>query len=78
MERIKLFLKDNLLVIIGGIGGGVGGYLYWLKIGCTSGSCPITSSPLMSTIWGIIMGGLILSMFKRNEPQHKIQDDHKN
>jgi len=63
MQKIKSFLKNNMLVIIGAVIGAVGGYFYWLKVGCASGSCPITSSPLMSTIWGTVMGGLIFSLF---------------
>ena len=63
MQKIKSFLKNNMLVIIGAVIGAVGGYFYWLKVGCASGSCPITSSPLMSTVWGTVMGGLIFSLF---------------
>jgi len=65
----KLFnmLKTNIITIVGIIIGAVGGYFYWLKTGCSSGACPITSSPVMSTVWGGVMGGLILSLFKKNE-----------
>jgi hypothetical protein len=41
------------------------GFLYWKYVGCTSGTCPITSNPTNSTIYGGVMGGLILSMFKK-------------
>ena len=61
------FVKNNILYIIGGIIGAVGGYLYYIYIGCDSGSCPITSSPTMSVIWGAAMGGLILSVFKKEK-----------
>ena len=65
----KLFnmLKANILTIVGVIIGAVGGYFYWLKIGCTSGACQITSSPVMSTVWGGVMGGLILNLFKKRK-----------
>ena len=43
--------------------GAVGGFLYWRYVGCASGTCPITSSPVMSTLWGALMGGLLFSMF---------------
>ncbi|OJY84775.1 MAG: hypothetical protein BGP13_20045 [Sphingobacteriales bacterium 40-81] len=59
------FLKKNLLVIIGIIAGAVGGFLYWKFVGCTSGTCPITSKPLNSSVYGAVMGGLLFSMLKK-------------
>lgn len=35
---------------------------------CTTGTCPITSSPVNSSIWGAAMGGLLLSSFM---PEHR-------
>lgn len=66
------FIKKYRLAIIGVVVGAVGGYLYWRFVGCSSGSCPITSSPTMSTIWGAAMGGLVFDMFKKKE---KKQDE---
>lgn len=65
MEKIKFYIKRNLLYILGVIIGGTGGYLYYVYIGCESGSCPITSSPYMSIIWGAVLGSLIGGMFKK-------------
>ncbi|MEG1607287.1 MAG: hypothetical protein RR329_03580 [Mucinivorans sp.] len=62
---MKQFILSNLLSILGGIVGGVGGYLYYLIVGCSTGSCPITSSPIISTLWGMAMGALIFSMFNK-------------
>ncbi|MFT4016879.1 MAG: DUF6132 family protein [Agriterribacter sp.] len=59
------FLKKNLLVIIGIIAGAAGGFLYWKFVGCTSGTCPITSKPLNSSVYGAVMGGLLFSMLKK-------------
>lgn len=39
--------------------GGVGGYLYYLLIGCASGACAITSNPLISTLYGAVLGLLL-------------------
>ena len=61
------FLKTNILVIGGVILGSVAGYLYWKFIGCNSGTCLITSKPLNSSIYGAVMGGLMLSMAKKNK-----------
>jgi hypothetical protein len=70
MNKLKKVLKANLLILIGVVIGAILGYLYWLKIGCTTGTCPITSSPVMSIIWGTFMGGLIFSIFqKKGEKQ---------
>lgn len=44
--------------------GALGGFLYYAFIGCNSGSCPITSNPWVSTIWGALMGYLVAGMFK--------------
>jgi len=60
----KMKLKKYWLTLPGVVIGALGGYLYWRYVGCESGSCPITSSPLMSSLWGAAMGGLLFSMFK--------------
>lgn len=68
MDRIiDIFRKNWMYLIAVGIGG-LGGYLYWVTIGCSSGTCPITASPVRSVVWGAIMGVLIFNIFKkRNE-----------
>ena len=49
-------------IIIGGILGGFAGYLYYYFVGCYSGTCAITSNPLNSTIYGVVLGGLIIEL----------------
>ncbi len=61
---MKTFLLKNWLPVTGVIAGAVGGYLYWLYIGCDAGSCAITSKPLNSTAYGAVMGGLLLAVFQ--------------
>lgn len=62
-------IKRRIPSIIGLIIGGIGGYIYYLTIGCSSGSCPITSNPWLSVLWGLILGYLIGDLFtkKKNE-----------
>nr|WP_294861281.1 DUF6132 family protein [uncultured Fluviicola sp.] len=60
---MKRFLKNYRLGLIGVILGGVGGYAYYHFIGCSSGSCPITSKPVNSILYGSMMGFLLLSSF---------------
>lgn len=49
--------------------GAIAGYAYYYFIGCNSGSCPITSSPWNSTLYGTGMG-LIAGM---PTPKKKIE-----
>ena len=67
MIPMKAFVKSNILTIIGIIIGAIGGYLYWYNIGCDSGTCAITSKPINSTAYGALMGGLLLSIFKKDK-----------
>ena len=60
-------IKKNYLKIIGILVGGAGGFAYYHFVGCASGTCPITSNPYMTTIWGAVMGYLVFDMFKKKE-----------
>lgn len=68
----KLFFKRHWLTLLGIALGAAGGFLYWNFIGCTTGTCPITSSPINSSVWGAIIGGLLLSSFQK---ENKISTD---
>ncbi|HEY0654399.1 MAG TPA: DUF6132 family protein [Chryseosolibacter sp.] len=59
--------RRSVLTLLGVLVGAVGGYAYYYWIGCNSGSCPITSQPVNSTIYGAVMGGLFLNMFQKNK-----------
>ena len=61
----KSLLLKNKLSIIGAVIGAVGGFAYWKFIGCESGTCKITSSPLNSTLYFGLLGALTLSLFKK-------------
>lgn len=63
---MKKFLKNNVLTFIGAAAGSLAGYFYWKFVGCSSGSCSITSSPVNSSVYGALMGGLFLSLFQKN------------
>jgi hypothetical protein len=49
--------------------GSIAGYLYYYFVGCASGSCAITSSPLNSTLYGGVMGGLLFNLFISNKKE---------
>ena len=64
---MKQWIKNNLLILIGGIAGGVLGYLYYIFIGCNNESCSIASSPYLSALWGGAMGSLLFSFFDKKK-----------
>lgn len=39
--------------------GGAAGYLYYRLVGCADGSCPLTSSPIVSVLFGVFCGLLL-------------------
>lgn len=59
-KYLKVF---TLFSIVGLVLGAIGGYIYYLKVGCSTGSCAITSNPYLSVFWGAAMGYLIGDMF---------------
>lgn len=63
---MQQFLKKYWFLLLGVVVGALGGYFYWLYVGCESGTCPITSSSLMSSLWGAIIGGLFFSLFQKD------------
>ncbi len=48
-----------LRLIIGAIIGGGLGFAYYKFVGCSTGTCPLTSNPIISTVYGVVVGGLI-------------------
>lgn len=65
------FIKKYILTLSGILIGSVAGYLYWKFIGCTSGTCYIQSNPVRMTLYGAMMGGLILNIFQPKTNQQK-------
>ena len=59
------------LTIVGVIVGAVAGYAYYHFVGCASGTCPITSKPLNSSLYGALMGGILFSSFKKENSKTK-------
>jgi hypothetical protein len=48
---------------VGIILGGLLGFGMYRFIGCASGACPITSSPWISTIYGMVIGAFASGAF---------------
>ncbi|WP_312818440.1 DUF6132 family protein [Kaistella carnis] len=58
--------------IVGILAGGILGYAYYHFIGCNTGTCAITSKPMNSTVYGMVMGYLMFSVFQK--PKTKQQN----
>jgi hypothetical protein len=43
--------------------GALAGFGYYHFVGCKSGSCPITGSPYISTLYGAMMGLIFVFLF---------------
>ena len=48
-------------IILGALIGGIIGFAVGYIGKCTSGTCPLTSNPIMSTIIGALLGALVAS-----------------
>jgi len=51
--------------VFAALGGGAG-YAYYAFIGCRTGSCPIWSSPVISTAYGAAAGALLALSTKQS------------
>ena len=59
VTKTKFINNSNLRKMgIGILIGGLVGYAYYYFIGCKSGTCSITSSPIISTLYGVLLGVL--------------------
>lgn len=65
------WLKNNKLIVLGVFIGALGGYLYYRFVGCASGTCAITSSPINSTLYFAFVGGLMMNIVKPNSDKQK-------
>lgn len=48
-----------LRIVIGALIGAGLGFGYYKLVGCSTGACPLTSNPLISTIYGSVVGALL-------------------
>jgi hypothetical protein len=56
-------MKKWVMLLFGGVAGSGLGFVYWYYVGCVSGTCPITSSPVNSTLYGFVLGVLTVNLF---------------
>lgn len=57
-------MRPWILTAAGAVIGAAAGWAWWYFYGCTNG-CVITSSPLNSTLYGALMGVLLVHSFRK-------------
>jgi len=70
-EKKKLLKRIPVIALVGLLVGAIGGYIYYLKVGCVSGTCAITSNPWMSAAWGGAFGYLVFDMFNGRKKEER-------
>jgi hypothetical protein len=58
-------LTKYRLTFVGLLVGALLGYVYYHFVGCASGTCAITSTPLNSTLYGALLGWLLFNLFQK-------------
>jgi len=67
----KLWLRKSFPIIIGA----ALGYAYYYFIGCSKG-CSITGNPWMSTLWGGLIGSLLVNW--KSQPKNLNLEEKRN
>jgi len=52
-----------LRILIGALVGAVLGFGWYKLVGCSTGTCPLTGNPVVSTLYGMAVGALIAGSF---------------
>ena len=69
------FVSKYKFSLIGIIVGAIAGFAYYRFVGCSGGSCPITSHPLNSAAYGALLGTLLFTNFKKEKSDDKGLND---
>ncbi len=51
-------------MFIGAVVGGGLGFGYYKLVGCSTGACPLTGNPFISTLYGMVVGMLVAASFQ--------------
>ncbi|MBN8717992.1 hypothetical protein SAMN05444410_101371 [Hydrobacter penzbergensis] len=64
---MKKWMLRNKGYFIGAILGSLAGFFYWKYVGCLSGTCPISSKPVNSTLYFAVLGAVLLGSFRKKK-----------
>jgi len=53
-----------LRILIDAVAGAVLGFGWYRLVGCSTGTCPLTSNPVVSTLYGMTVGALMAGSFR--------------
>ena len=73
---MRKVLSKHWRKIAGVLVGALGGYIYYIKVGCLSGTCPITSDSTNSMLYGALMGFLLFSLFTK-KPKEELTEENR-
>jgi hypothetical protein len=69
VRKLIMFSRWKVIALMAG---GIAGYAYYYYVGCVSGTCPITSNPWISTVYGALIGWLVVPGKRNNTPSETI------
>jgi Family of unknown function (DUF6132) len=61
LKQGKAFML--LKIVIGAVIGADAGFGWYKLVGCSTGTCPLTRHPVISTLYGMVVGGLMAASF---------------
>lgn len=60
---MKTLLKKHLKPILFAVGGALAGLAYYYFVGCSTGTCPLTSNPFIAMLYMGFVGWLLSGIF---------------